>query len=321
MLWENVINSIKGYIKGRNSSVKKLGKVNKKLNDSLESSPNISKIKEAFQKELFGVLKPNHISVNAKLFDVIKNIWENLEQIKKEPVLGRRIKDIEFNTNAIEVNGITIKKKKKPSHLDPADTQNSINEIEKSYQILTELERIIPKLEKRFKDNIRILSNIRDKQKIFSDTSRESNENDEKLGEITSLKEQLQINPITIQGRFLPFWDDETVAKVWDDSETTDGYIKDFQNHLAQLNNFKKEVKNIHKRYKKNKDNLEKIMELQKFHERINNGDDIKEYQGKLDAMVDICKNVLCLDGEAKTKEIANRKIKMLKKLINGQWW
>ena len=44
MLWRDIIGSIKSSIKKRNSSASKLGKVNAKLNDSLENSSNISKI-------------------------------------------------------------------------------------------------------------------------------------------------------------------------------------------------------------------------------------------------------------------------------------
>lgn len=432
MLWRNIIGSIKSSIKRRNSSAQKLGKVNEKLNDSLEDSSNISKIEWAFWEKLFGVLNPDHISVDAKLFDVIKNIWDNLEQIKKDAVLDGRIEDIKFDTNAIEVNDKTIDCTEEPSHLDPTDTQDSINKVEKSDQTLTNLEGIIPELEKRFKDNIRILSNIRDEQNVFADKPRELSEIEENLSEITSLKEhiwkittllshindtlqnkgtasewtdnsegnswgtidhenldnylkdfndeildienvvqsakyddnlqkniqisdwkindvndadkinkkqefyssrlgninkrieelkhekslkeninqleQLQKNPITIPGSFLPFWDNETVAKVWDDSETTDGYIKDFQNRSTQLNNFKKEVKNIHKRYKKNKDNLEKIKKLQEFHKTINSGLREKE----IESIIDICKK-LNLWSEAYNPRIQDQVIRT--------WW
>ena len=432
MLWRDIIGSIKSSIKKRNSSASKLGKVNAKLNDSLENSSNISKIEGAFWEKLFGALNPNHISVDAKLFDVIKNIWNNLEQIKKKSVLDGRVEDIKFDNNAIEINGITIDCTQELSHLNPTDTQNSINRIEKSDQTLTKLEEIIPELEKRFNDNIKILSNIRNEQSIFTNTPRELNEINENLSEITTLKdhilrittllshinntlqnkntksewtdssegdiwstinqekldnylknfndeisdienivqstkydddlqkniqindwkinnvnnideinekqgfyssrldninerikelkhektlkeninqlEQLQKNPITIPGSFLPFWDDETIAKEWNDSETTDGYIEDFQNRSTQLSKFKKEIKNIHKRYKKNKDNLEKIKKLQEFHETINNGLREKE----IESIIDVCQKLHLWD-DAYNPRIQDQVIRI--------WW
>ncbi len=431
MLWinsrKNNTEKLKGVnkkldsLKGSNNS--KIGKVlertKKQGGGALEKTINkveeildnrkMVEIEENFWKELFWVLNSDssHISVDSEVFKVLEEIWSNIKEIKDDSVLEKRVKNIEFDTNPIKVNGRTIDCTEEPSHLNPANTQHSIKEIEKSDQTLTNLEGIIPELEKRFDKNIEILGKISKEQEFFNGTPRELGEIDENLDEIKSLEKhiwgittllshindtlqnknttsewtdnpegnlwgimdggnletdfydwisnirsiiqstkydynlqqipakyskitdvndtdeidekqkfyslrldkikeridelnhektlkenidklELQKNPITIPRGFLPFWDNETVAKAWNDSGTTDRYIKDFQYRSTRLNNFKKEVKNIHKRYDKNKEKLEKILRLQKFHEQIKSGLREKEIQ----SIIGICKKL-----------------------------
>ena len=153
----------------------------------------IAEIEEVFWKELFWILNSDssHISVDSEVFKVLEEIWSNLEEIKDESVLNGRIENIKFDTNAIKINGITIDCTKELSHLHPTDTQNSIKEIKKSDQTLTNLEGVIPELEKRFDKNIEILGKISKEQKFFNGTSRELSEIDGNLSEITSLKEEI----------------------------------------------------------------------------------------------------------------------------------
>lgn len=111
---------------------------------------------------------------------------------------------------------------------------------------------------------------------------------------------------------FLPFSEEETVVSVWNPNEISNeisNLLTVWENRLTQLKKFKESTELIEKRYKENKKKLENIWELQDFHKRINNGDDIK----KIDAMVDICENVLRLHSNHKAPEIKDQTIKL--------WW
>lgn len=127
---------------------------------------------------------------------------------------------------------------------------NDIDEIHKKLDFYSQLSENIDKKTDE-------LNNEKNDELKYEELLRDS------INQLKAMKE------FTIPNWFLPFWDKDTVAIEWSTRRETDKYIEDFQNRIEKLNNFKKEIKNIRKRYETNEKNLNEIKKLQEFHEAI----------------------------------------------------